>query len=256
VPEVTFLFWVIKLLTTAGGEAVSDSLVPHGYLLTGVVEVAIFVIAIVLQFSTRRYVAAAYWFLALAIAIFGTGAADFMHLIIGIPYGGTSAFWAVVLAVIFWLWHRSEGTLSIHSIVTRRRELFYWAVVFATFALGTALGDFTARVLHLGYLGSAVLFAVVIMVPAVAWSQLKLNAVLCFWAAYVVTRPLGASFADYFSKPKVLSGLDYGDGPVALVLVLFIVVLVGYTALARYDIQRPEMVVAPPTGGRRAEARE
>jgi uncharacterized membrane-anchored protein len=254
VPEVTFLFWVIKLLTTAGGEAVSDFLVPHGYLLTGVVEVAIFVVAVILQLRTRRYVAAAYWFLALAIAIFGTGAADAMHLIIGIPYGGTSAFWAVVLAVIFWRWYRSEGTLSIHSIVTRRRELFYWAVVFATFALGTALGDFTARVLHLGYLGSAVLFAVVIMVPAVAWSQLKLNSVLCFWAAYVVTRPLGASFADYFGKPKVLSGLDYGDGPVSLVLLLFIVVLVAYTAVTRYDIQRPDMVAVRPDAGRRADA--
>jgi uncharacterized membrane-anchored protein len=254
VPEITFLFWVIKLLTTAGGEAVSDFLVPRGYLLTGVVEVVIFVVAVVLQFSTRRYVAAAYWFLALAIAIFGTGAADFMHLIIGIPYGGTSAFWAVVLAVIFWLWYRSERTLSIHSIVTRRRELFYWAVVFATFALGTAVGDFTARVLHLGYLGSGVLFAVVIMVPAVAWSQLKLNSVLCFWAAYVVTRPLGASFADYFGKPKVLTGLAYGDGPVSLVLLAFIVVLVGYTAVTRYDIQRPQLVAAPQDGGRGANA--
>jgi uncharacterized membrane-anchored protein len=254
VPEITFLFWVIKLLTTAGGEAVSDFLVPRGYLLTGVVEVVIFVIAVVLQLSTRRYVAAAYWFLALAIAIFGTGAADFMHLIIGIPYGGTSAFWAVVLAVIFWLWYRSEGTLSIHSIVTRRRELYYWAVVFATFALGTALGDFTARVLHLGYLGSGVLFAVVIMVPAVAWSQLKLNSVLCFWAAYVVTRPLGASFADYFGRPKVLSGLAYGEGPVSFVLLLFIVVLVGYTAVTRYDIQRPETAATLTDGGQRAEA--
>jgi uncharacterized membrane-anchored protein len=254
VPEITFLFWVIKLLTTAGGEAVSDFLVPRGYLLTGVVEVVIFIVAVVLQFSTRRYVAAAYWFLALAIAIFGTGAADFMHLIIGIPYGGTSAFWAVVLAVIFWLWYRSEGTLSIHSIVTRRRELYYWAVVFATFALGTALGDFTARVLHLGYLGSGVLFAVVIMVPAVAWSQLKLNSVLCFWAAYVVTRPLGASFADYFGKPKVLTGLAYGEGPVSLVLLLFIVVLVGYTAVTRYDIQRPGLAAALPNDGSPADS--
>jgi len=92
------------------------------------------------------------------------------------------------------------------------------------------------------------------MVPAVAWSQLKLNSVLCFWAAYVVTRPLGASFADYFGKPKVLSGLDYGDGPVSFVLLLFIVVLVGYTALTRYDIQRPELAAALPDGGRRTNA--
>jgi uncharacterized membrane-anchored protein len=249
VPEVTFLFWVIKLLTTAGGEAFSDYLVPHGYVLTGVVEVLIFVVAVWLQLSTRRYVAAAYWFLALAIAIFGTGAADFFHLIVGIPYGGTTAMWAVVLAVIFWVWYRSEGTLSIHSIVTRRRELFYWAVVFATFALGTALGDFTARVLHLGYFGSAVLFAVVIMVPAVAWSRFGLNAVLCFWFAYVVTRPLGASFADWFSKPHYLSGLAYGDGPVTLVLLLLIALLVAYTAVARYDIQQPATANGPAESG-------
>jgi uncharacterized membrane-anchored protein len=245
VPEVTLLFWVLKLLTTAGGEAVSDYLVLRGYVVTGVAEVAIFLVAVWLQLRTRRYVAAAYWFLALAIAIFGTGAADFMHLIVGIPYAGTSALWAVVLGVIFWLWYRSEGTLSIHSIVTRRRELYYWAVVFATFALGTALGDFTARVVHLGYFGSAVLFAVVIMIPAVAWWRFGANSVLCFWAAYVVTRPLGASFADWFGKPHYLSGLDYGEGPTSLVLLLLLTLLVIYTAAARYDIQQPASAYWP-----------
>jgi len=254
VPEVTFLFWVIKLLTTAGGEATSDYLALHGYALAGVVEVAIFVVAVWLQFRTRRYVAAAYWFLALAIAIFGTGAADAMHLIVGIPYGGTTTFWAVLLAIIFWLWHRSEHTLSIHSIVTRRREMFYWATVFATFALGTALGDFTASVLHLGYLGSAVLFAVVIMIPAVAWSRFGVNSVLCFWSAYVVTRPLGASLADYFSKPHAISGLDYGDGPVAVVVLLMIAVLVVYTAVARYDIQQPAAAAGLPDGRQSARS--
>ncbi|MGH3304331.1 MAG: COG4705 family protein [Streptosporangiaceae bacterium] len=255
VPEVTLLFWVIKLLTTAGGEAFSDYLALHGYTLAGVVEVAIFVVALWLQLRTRRYVAAPYWFLALAIAIFGTGAADFLHLKVGIPYGGTTALWAVVLAAIFWLWYRSEGTLSIHSIVTRHRELFYWAVVFATFALGTALGDFTAQVLHLGYLGSAVLFAVVIMIPAVAWSRFGLNPVLCFWFAYVVTRPLGASFADWFSKPRYLSGLDYGAGPVSVVLLLMIAVLVVYTAVVRYDIQQPTTAGRLPDSSQPARTR-
>jgi uncharacterized membrane-anchored protein len=249
VPEVTFLFWVIKLLTTAGGEAVSDYLALKGYALAAVVEIAIFLVAVVIQFSTRRYVAGAYWFLALAIAIFGTGAADGMHLVLHIPYGGTSAFWAVVLAVIFWLWYRSERTLSIHSIVTTRREVYYWATVYATFALGTALGDFTAQVLHFGYLGSIVLFAIVIMIPAVLWSRFGLNAVLCFWFAYVVTRPLGASFADWFSKPHSLTGLDYGDGPVAVVLLLMIAALVVYTAIARYDIQQPATADGVPDNG-------
>jgi uncharacterized membrane-anchored protein len=254
VPEVTFLFWVIKLLTTAAGEAISDYLALKGYALAGVVEVAIFVVAVVVQFGTRRYIAAAYWFLALAIAIFGTGAADFMHLILKIPYGGTTAFWAIVLALVFLVWYRSEHTLSIHSIVTTRRELYYWATVYATFALGTALGDFTAQVLHFGYLGSIVLFAIVIMIPAVAWSRFGLNSVLCFWFAYVVTRPLGASFADWFSKPHSLSGLDYGDGPVAVVLLLLLAVLVVYTAVARYDIQQSAPADGLPGDGRPARA--
>jgi uncharacterized membrane-anchored protein len=167
-----------------------------------------------------------------------------MHLIVGIPYGGTTALWACILAVIFAVWYRSEGTLSIHSITTTRRELFYWATVFATFALGTALGDFTASVLHLGYLGSAVLFFVVILIPAVAW-RFGMNAIAAFWFAYVVTRPLGASFADWFSKPHDISGLNYGDGPTAAVMLALIAILVGYTAIARYDIQRPSAATGP-----------
>ncbi|MGO8886319.1 MAG: hypothetical protein ACLPUO_06460 [Streptosporangiaceae bacterium] len=248
VPEkIIALFWVVKLLTTAGGEAASDYLALKGYVLAGVVEVAIFLVALWLQFRTRRYVTFAYWFLALAIAIFGTGVADAMHLIIGIPYAGTTFLWAVVLAVIFWLWYRSEGTLSIHSITTRRRELYYWATVFATFALGTALGDFTAYSLHLGYLTSAFLFLVIILIPAVAW-RLGLNSVVAFWFAYVITRPLGASFADYFSKPHALSGINFGDGPTALVALVAIVILVAYLAITRADMY-------PATASRQAPAR-
>ena len=237
VPEITFWFWIIKLLTTAGGEAFSDFLALHGYTLAGVVEVTIFLVALVIQFATRRYVAAAYWFLALAIAIFGTGAADALHLIVGIPYGGTTALWAVVLTGIFIVWYRSEGTLSIHSITTTRRELFYWATVFATFALGTALGDFTAAVVHLGYFGSAVLFFVVICIPLVAWRFAGMNPVFAFWFAYVITRPLGASFADWFSKPKDITGLNYGDATVSAVALIVIALLVSYVAVARNDIQ-------------------
>jgi uncharacterized membrane-anchored protein len=246
VPEVTFLFWVLKLLTTAGGEAFSDYLALHGHAVAGAVEILIFVVAVPVQFLTRRYVAAAYWFLALAIAIFGTGVSDALHLIVGIPYAGNTALWTVILALIFWRWHRSEGTLSIHSITTRRREVYYWATVFATFALGTALGDFTAATLHLGYLASGVLFAVVIMIPAIAW-RFGLNAVLAFWSAYVVTRPLGASFADYLSKP-VFGGLGYGDLPVSAALIGVLAVLVAYTAIARHDIQKPVPPAVAPAG--------
>jgi uncharacterized membrane-anchored protein len=242
VPEITFLFWVIKILTTAGGEATSDYLALDlgSRLEAGCIEAGIFVVALVWQFRTRRYVAPAYWLLAYAIAIFGTGVADAMHLFIGIPYAGTTVLWAVVLALVFWLWYRSERTLSIHSIYTRRREVYYWGVVFATFALGTALGDFTATAAHLGYLASGILFFVVILIPALFWSRFGLNPVVAFWFAYVVTRPLGASFADYFSKPHSLSGVNYGDGPVALITTIIVAILVGYLAVTRSDIQRPE----------------
>jgi len=242
VPEITFLFWVIKILTTAGGEATSDYLALDlgSRLEAGCIEVGIFVVALLWQFRTRRYVAAAYWLLAYAIAIFGTGVADAMHLFIGIPYAGTTALWAVVLALIFYLWYRSEHTLSIHSIVTRRRETYYWCTVFATFALGTALGDFTATAAHLGYLASGIMFFLVILIPAVAWSRFGLNPVVAFWFAYVVTRPLGASFADYFSKPHSISGANYGDATVAALATIIVAALVGYLSVTRRDIQRPQ----------------
>ena len=242
VPEITLLFWVIKILTTAGGEATSDYLALDlgSRLAAGCIEAGIFVVALVWQFRTRRYVAAAYWLLAYAIAIFGTGVADALHLFVGIPYAGTTAAWAMVLALVFWLWYRSERTLSIHSILTQRREIYYWCVVFATFALGTALGDFTANALQLGYLASGIMFFVIILIPAVAWSRFGLNPVVAFWFAYVVTRPLGASFADYFSKPHSLSGADYGDATVAVITTIIVAVLVAYLSVTRRDIQRPQ----------------
>jgi uncharacterized membrane-anchored protein len=239
VPETIFLFWVVKILTTAGGEATSDYLKTWGNIKGGGAEVGLFLVALVLQFATRRYHAFAYWSLAFAIAIFGTGVSDFLHLDVHIPYAGTTLLWAVVLAAVFWLWQRSEGTLSIHSITTQRREAFYWATVFATFALGTALGDFTATSLNLGYLGSGILFSVVILIPAVLGMGFGLNRIAAFWAAYVVTRPLGASFADYISKPSTISGIGFGDGPTAIVFAVAVFGLVAYLALTRPDIQRP-----------------
>jgi uncharacterized membrane-anchored protein len=246
VPEITFLFWVVKILTTCGGEAVSDYLALGNRLVGGVVEVGLMAIALVWQFRTRRYTAAAYWFLAYAIAIFGTGVSDALHLFVGIPYEGTTLLWAVVLALVFWLWYRSEGTLSIHSIITRRRETYYWAVVFATFALGTALGDFTATVLGLGYLASGIMFFFIILIPAVFWSRFGLNAVAAFWFAYVVTRPLGASFADYLGRRHSLSGLGLGSGRVAVVVAVLVAMLVGYLAVTRHDIQAPAEAEAGP----------
>ena len=239
VPEITLLFWVIKLLTTAGGEATSDYLALGSHLVGGVVEVGLLLIGLVWQFSTRRYTAAAYWFLAYAIAIFGTGVSDTLHLSFGLPYAATTILWAVVLAGVFWFWYRSEGTLSIHSITTTRRECYYWATVFATFALGTALGDFTATSLGLGYLASVFLFAVVIAIPAVCWWKFRMNAILAFWIAYVVTRPLGASVADYLSKPPSTSGAGFGDGRIAVIMTIAVAIGVCYLTLTRSDIQQP-----------------
>jgi uncharacterized membrane-anchored protein len=252
VPEITFLFWVVKILTTAGGEALSDYLALGSKVTGAAAETLFLVVALVWQFRTRRYVAAAYWFLAYAIATFGTGVSDTMHLVIGVPYAGTTAFWAVVLALVFWLWYRSEGTLSIHSITTRRRECFYWATVFATFALGTALGDFTATALGLGYLASGIMFGLIILIPAVAWSRFGLGPIAAFWFAYVVTRPLGASFADYFSKPRSISGAGFGDGRTAVVAAIVTAVLVVYLAVTRHDIQPPAELQTDPQVGPRA----
>jgi uncharacterized membrane-anchored protein len=245
VPEVILLFWIVKILTTAGGEATSDYLKTWGNIKGGGAEVAIFLAALIVQFSTRRYHAFAYWLLAYAIAIFGTGVADFLHLDVGIPYAGTTLLWAVILAVIFAVWQHNEGTLSIHSITTQRREAYYWSTVFATFALGTALGDFTATALGLGYLASTILFAVVILIPALAWWKWNLNEIAAFWMSYVVTRPLGASIADYISKPASTSGIGFGDGPTALVFTIAVAACVTALAILRPDIQEPLNASAP-----------
>ena len=244
VPEITLMFWVVKLLTTGAGEATSDYLALGSHVVGAAIEGGLLVIGLLWQFRIRRYSAVAYWFLAYAIACLGTGVSDTLHLTVGLPYAATTLLWAVVLAGVFITWYRSERTLSIHSILTRRREMFYWATVFTTFALGTALGDFTATTLGLGYLSSVGLFAVAIVVPAIAW-RLGLNAIAAFWWAYVLTRPLGASLADYFVKPPSLSGFGFGDSRTAVVSTVAVAILVAYLAITRNGIQQPVGQAAP-----------
>jgi uncharacterized membrane-anchored protein len=246
VPEITALFWVIKILTTGMGEATSDFLANGNLAVAGAVGLGGFCFALWLQFRTRRYVAAVYWFTAVMVAVFGTMAADGLHVGLGIPYVATSSLYAVSLAVVLLLWYRSEGTLSIHSITTRRREVFYWCTVFATFALGTALGDFAATTLNLGFRDSGLVFLALIAVPLVAWWKLGMGPILGFWFAYVVTRPLGASFADYLGKPPSIGGLNYGDGTVAAVASVVIIALVAYVTVTRSDIQPPQEGSALP----------
>jgi uncharacterized membrane-anchored protein len=239
VPEITAIFWVIKILTTAGGEATADYFAAHDLVVGAIIEALSLCVAACFQLRLRRYFAPAYWLFAYAIAIFGTSVSDVMHRSAGIPYELTSGFWILALAVVFWSWHSSEKTLSIHSILTRRRELFYWATVFATFALGTALGDLTAYTFHLGFLVSGLVFLALFVTPGIAWRLWRLNEVVAFWTAYVVTRPLGASFADYVSKAPTLRGLGFGDAPTSFVIAGAIAACVIYVSRVRNDIQGP-----------------
>ena len=229
VPVIGILFWVLKILTTAMGEVTSDYFV-RSFNPFIVVPLAglLLLAALGLQLRARRYVPWTYWFAVVMVAVFGTMAADVLHIELGIPYLVSTTVFALTLAVIFGAWYSSEGTLSIHSIDTRRRELFYWAAVLATFALGTAAGDMTASTLGLGYFGSGILFAILIAIPAIGWRWFSWNAILAFWTAYVLTRPLGASFADWVGRPRNLSGIGLGTGLVSLGLSLVIVVIVGY----------------------------
>jgi len=242
VPEITVYFWIVKLLTTAMGESTSDYLVYHINPYLAVILGGIgLVIALAIQLSARRYVAWIYWLAVLMVAIAGTMAADVLHIEFGVPYYASTTFFAVAVAIILVTWYRSEKTLSIHSIHTPRRELFYWATVMATFALGTAAGDLTAFTLGLGFFSSGVLFAVVIAMPALAYWRLGLNAIIAFWSAYIVTRPIGASYADWLGKARSVSGLGLGDGPVSLVLAIFIVGFVGYLTVTRKDTKGEQL---------------
>jgi uncharacterized membrane-anchored protein len=239
VPEITAYFWAIKALSTALGESASDYMVRSmNPVLAVCIGFVAFILALGLQFSMRRYVAWPYWLAVVMVGVFGTMAADVVHVGFGVPYAASTILYGIALVAVYVIWQRSEGTLSMHSIGTPRREAFYWAAVVATFALGTAAGDMTAATLHLGYLNSIVLFAAVILVPAGGYRWLNWNPVFSFWFAYVVTRPLGASFADWFGKPSDEGGLGVGSGVVSLVLAALIIVLVTYLAVTRKDLQR------------------
>ncbi len=236
VPQITLYFWLIKLLSTAMGEATSDFLVyhsnPYVAVLLGLLG---FVITFILQIKAKRYIAWIYWLFIVMIAIFGTMVADVTHVVLGVPYLWSSLTYAILLTSVFIIWFRVEKTLSIHSINTRRRELFYFAAVVATFAMGTALGDMSAMTLHLGYLASGLLFILLFLLPAIGFKSFRWNPIFSFWFAYIITRPLGASFADWFSKPATITGLGYGDGIVAILLTILIVVLVAYLSLTKID---------------------
>jgi uncharacterized membrane-anchored protein len=245
VATVTVFFWIIKILTTAMGEAISDYLVhrynPYLAVITGFV---VFVAALGLQLAAKSYSSWKYWLAVSMVAVFGTMAADVLHVEFKVPYVASSLLFAVALAVVFGAWQRSEGTLSIKSVTAGRREYFYWAAVLATFAMGTALGDLAAYTLGLGFLSAGILFAVLFALPLAVRPLIGLNPILAFWLAYVMTRPLGASFADWMGKSRHAGGLGIGDGTVAFVLALLIVAMVVFVASTGRDGPRPEALRA------------
>ena len=235
VPAVTALFWVTKVLTTGMGETASDFLVRRINPFVAVSLGALaFAAAMALQLRARRYRPWTYWLAVSMVSVFGTMAADVLHVGLGVPYAVSAPGFLIALAAVFGLWFAVERTLSIHSVRSRRREAFYWAAVLVTFALGTAAGDLTATA-GFGYLGSVVLFAVAICVPALAHRAGTLGAVTAFWTAYVITRPLGASIADWMALPGARGGLGLGLGPVTLSWTVAILGFVGYLAVSRAD---------------------
>lgn len=241
VPHVAAMFWVVKLLTTGMGEAMSDFIASLPTVVAGVTLVVLAAAAVAIfrsQLLGRRYEPVRYWGTVAMIAVFGTMAADVLHVLLGNV--GATAVYVVLLAVVLGLWHRSEGSISIHSITTTRREWFYWTTVAATFALGTAAGDVAADTLHLGYRDAAGVFALIMLVIAAAWRLFSLPAVPAFWSAYVFTRPLGASIADWLGKPAHPDhGLAWGDGPVAVGSAVLVVALILW--LQRSGADRPRV---------------
>ncbi len=245
VPRITAWFWAIKGLSTAMGESTSDYLVhrldPPVAVVIGFV---LFAVTLGWQLSKRRYWAWSYWAAVVGVGVFGTMAADVVHVGLDVPYAASVVLGSIAMTAVFVAWQRSEGTLSIHSIDSTRRELFYWATVVITFALGTAVGDLTAVTFGLGYLPSAVLFGLLILVPAAGYRFGRWNPILCFWSAYVLTRPLGASIADWLGKSPADGGVGWGAGRVSVVLTALIVVLVAVVATTKVDVQ-PDPAPSP-----------
>ncbi|MEV6073277.1 hypothetical protein AB0L82_42600 [Nocardia sp. NPDC052001] len=239
-PEISVLFWLIKILSTGMGETFSDFLVntfPPEVAVGG--GVLLLSVSLWLQFRASRYQVWIYWTAVVMVSIVGTMVADIVDFVAGIPLPASTIAFSIGVASILAAWYRSERTLSVHSITTRRREAFYWATVMTTFALGTVAGDLTAATLHLGYLASAVLFGVAIAVPAVAHRWFGMGAVAAFWSAYVVTRPLGASITDWLASSHS-DGLGLGTGWISLAVTIPMVAGIAVAA-RRERLRRNEI---------------
>jgi uncharacterized membrane-anchored protein len=230
VPQVTIAFWVVKILTTGMGEAASDFLVKKAGAVAVLLAALIFAATVTVQVRAIRYSPWKYWLTIVMISIFGTMAADIPHFL-GVPLAVTSSTYLIALMLVFWFWYKRERTLSFQSIDSRARELFYWAAVVATFALGTALGDLTAHIANMGFLVAGLVFSALILIPLGARRWAGLSAVAAFWSAYVVTRPLGASFADWMAVPARHAGLGLGTGTVTVLWTAAIVATLALMGL-------------------------
>ncbi len=238
VPEITVYFWIIKVLCTTVGETAADFLNVNlglGLTVTTVVMSVFLAVAMAFQFGLRRYVPGVYWLAVVLISIVGTLITDNLVDNFGVPLWVTTVAFGAALALTFAAWYASERTLSIHSIVTTRRETFYWLAILFTFALGTAAGDLVAEGLALGFLSSAVVFGAIIGAIALAYRYGKLGAVVAFWLAYILTRPLGASFGDYLIQPHNAGGLALGLMFTSAIFLVTILALVVYLSVTRRD---------------------
>jgi uncharacterized membrane-anchored protein len=248
VPEVTLYFWVIKILCTTVGETAADYLNDNlGFGLTNTTYVAgaLLVALLVAQFRLRHYVPTVYWSVVVVISVFGTLITDNLTDRYSVPLTTTTPIFAVILALVFGIWWGLERTLSIHTIIRTRREIFYWLAVLFTFALGTAAGDLTAEKADLGYAVSIAIFGGAIALVAFAHYALKLNAVLSFWLAYILTRPLGASIGDEMSQAShKYGGLGLGTTDTSYIFLGAILVLVLYLSWTKRDQTPPEVVLA------------
>lgn len=237
-PQVTVEFWLIKLMAVTMGETAADYLAVNlgwGLTATSLVMTAFLVAAIALQFAQRRYVPWVYWLAVVMISVVGTLVTDNLVDTFGVALTTTTIVFSLALAATFAIWWISERTLSIHEIFTARREVFYWSAILFTFALGTAVGDLVAEHYELGYLTTGLLFAASVALIAFAYYGVGLNGVLAFWLAYILTRPLGASFGDLLSQPVEYGGLGFGTVVTSAMFLAAIVGLVVYLSVTNRD---------------------
>ena len=235
VPEVTLAFWVIKIMATTVGETGADYLavrVGLGTAVTGGIMAALLLAVIVVQLRARAYVPWVYWLTVVLVSVVGTQITDALTDRLDVSLYTSTVVFALALAATFAAWYASERTLSIHTITTRRRELFYWAAILFTFALGTAAGDLATEALGLGFTVGVLVFAAMIAATFLAY-RLGGNAVLTFWIAYILTRPLGASLGDLLSQSRPNGGLGLGTVGTSLMFLAVIVTLVTIVSIGR-----------------------